>query len=163
MFSLKFCCHYSLIFYLNKDLSFLLNSFFICISLEQKFLVVHFSKCLKTFSSFLLKNIHQNKHCNPWSNSACWELLRSLKWLLEPLQTTMLQKKKFRTHCWFVERGTSYGSESFEIDPKWPRECPLMTSENFWRFLTYLPFSTLKRPIFWVNLSPPPYPKIGRH
>ena len=29
--------------------------------------------------------------------------------------------------------------------------------------LTYLPFSTLKRPIFWVILDPPTYPKIGRH
>ena len=67
----------------------------------EKGLVVHFSKCLKTFSSFLLKNVHQNKHCNPWSNFTCWEWVRSLKWLLEPLQNTMLQHKKFRTRCWF--------------------------------------------------------------
>ena len=26
-----------------------------------------------------------------------------------------------------------------------------------------LAFSTLKRPIFWVILNPPTYPKIGRH
>ena len=44
------------------------------------------------------------------------------------------------------------------------RERPLMMSDDFWRFLTkYLLFSTIKRPIFWVILNPPTYPKIGRH
>ena len=43
-------------------------------------------------------------------------------------------------------------------------ERPLMTSDDYRRFWpTYLPFSTLKRPIFWVIFNPPTYPKIGRH
>ena len=46
------------------------------------------------------------------------------------------------------------------------REGPLMTSDDFWRFLTYLP--TLFNPKtsdFLVKFEPPPptYPKIGRH
>ena len=36
------------------------------------------------------------------------------------------------------------------------RERPLMTSEDFRRFLTYLPFSTLKRPIFGSFWTPQP-------
>ena len=45
------------------------------------------------------------------------------------------------------------------------RERPLMTSDDFPRFLTYLPtlFNPKTSDFFGSFLTPPTYPKIGRH
>ena len=99
------------------------------------------------FPSYTFHQINKKRYCNKEydPNFQFWPI--NLLWMAS-MTSKMTAPKTYHSQL----------AETIFI-----RERPLMTSYDFRRFLTYLPFSTLKCPIFCVILNPPTYPKIWRH